>query len=199
MSLCRKTCFWIPTGSRRSTSQTSVKMAAPAHKSIWMWVSRVSHWLIPCTVSYLCSYTSIQPYNYITLFLLSWAQLIHRCWSFVPASRPTFDYLKKALYRINPIKESPVDMMMIMVSSGRGYIVRYRSLTQHCHNTHLQMEKYSKHLEVMVAERTQELIAEQQKTANLLYSEQQQHISCMFLPLSSFPCLRYLRSGNFRC
>ena len=33
-----------------------------------------------------------------------------------------------------------------------------------------QMEKYSKHLEVLVAERTQELIAEQRKTSQLLYS-----------------------------
>ena len=33
------------------------------------------------------------------------------------------------------------------------------------------MEKYSKHLEVLVAERTQELIAEQKKTDSLLYSE----------------------------
>ena len=35
----------------------------------------------------------------------------------------------------------------------------------------LQMEKYSKHLETLVAERTQELIAEQNKTTSLLYSE----------------------------
>ncbi len=35
----------------------------------------------------------------------------------------------------------------------------------------VQMEKYSKHLESLVAERTQELIAEQKKTATLLYSE----------------------------
>lgn len=34
-----------------------------------------------------------------------------------------------------------------------------------------QMEKYSKHLELLVAERTQELIAEQHKTAALLYSK----------------------------
>ena len=33
------------------------------------------------------------------------------------------------------------------------------------------MERYSKHLEVLVAERTQELIAEQNKTTSLLYSE----------------------------
>ena len=32
------------------------------------------------------------------------------------------------------------------------------------------MEKYSNNLEVLVSERTQELIAEQNKTANLLYS-----------------------------
>ena len=32
------------------------------------------------------------------------------------------------------------------------------------------MEKYSKHLELLVAERTQELLAEQKKTSNLLYS-----------------------------
>jgi len=73
--------------------------------------------------------------------------MIHRCWSYLPSSRPTFDQLKKILCRINPYRESPVDMMMIM------------------------MEKYSKHLEVLVAERTQELIAEQQKTATLLYSK----------------------------
>ncbi len=32
------------------------------------------------------------------------------------------------------------------------------------------MEKYSKHLETLVVERTQELILEQNKTATLLYS-----------------------------
>lgn len=32
------------------------------------------------------------------------------------------------------------------------------------------MEKYSKHLEALVADRTQELIAEQKKTQQLLYS-----------------------------
>lgn len=32
------------------------------------------------------------------------------------------------------------------------------------------MEKYSKHLEVLVTERTQDLIAEKQKTDRLLYS-----------------------------
>lgn len=34
----------------------------------------------------------------------------------------------------------------------------------------LQMEKYSKHLESIVAERTQELVVEKQKTDRLLYS-----------------------------
>eukprot|EP00731_Ephydatia_muelleri_P018478 Em0011g518a len=73
-------------------------------------------------------------------------ELTERCWMFLPASRPTFDQIRKTIYRINPNKESPVDNMMVM------------------------MEKYSKHLELLVAERTQELIAEQHKTAALLYS-----------------------------
>lgn len=34
-----------------------------------------------------------------------------------------------------------------------------------------QMEKYSKHLEVLVAERTQDLMHEKQKTDRLLYSK----------------------------
>ncbi|KAJ1218313.1 hypothetical protein NDU88_005896 [Pleurodeles waltl] len=47
---------------------------------------------------------------------------------------------------MNPNKVSPVDMMMNL------------------------MEKYSKHLEVLVAERTQDLMLEKQKTDRLLYS-----------------------------
>ena len=39
------------------------------------------------------------------------------------------------------------------------------------------MEKYSKHLELLVAERTQELIAEQKKTANLLYAMLPQQVA----------------------
>jgi hypothetical protein len=33
------------------------------------------------------------------------------------------------------------------------------------------MEKYSKHLEVLVSERTQDLVAEKQKTDRLLHSK----------------------------
>lgn len=36
------------------------------------------------------------------------------------------------------------------------------------------MEKYSKHLEAIVAERTQDLLQEKQKTDRLLYSNLQQ-------------------------
>lgn len=36
--------------------------------------------------------------------------------------------------------------------------------------SHAQMEKYSKHLETLVEERTQELLIEQNKTQQLLYS-----------------------------
>ena len=44
-------------------------------------------------------------------------QLIHRCWAFSPHTRPSFDSVKKTLYRINPNKESAVDNMMFMVGS----------------------------------------------------------------------------------
>ncbi|XP_043954352.1 atrial natriuretic peptide receptor 1-like isoform X2 [Gambusia affinis] len=75
-----------------------------------------------------------------------YAELIRRCRSHNPAHRPTFDQVKKFVHRINPVKVSPVDMMMNL------------------------MEKYSKHLEVLVAERTQDLMLEKQKTDRLLYS-----------------------------
>ncbi|XP_020567060.1 membrane guanylyl cyclase isoform X1 [Oryzias latipes] len=75
-----------------------------------------------------------------------YVDLIRRCRSHNPAHRPTFEQIKKFVHRINPIKVSPVDMMMNL------------------------MEKYSKHLEVLVAERTQDLTHEKQKTDRLLYS-----------------------------
>ncbi|XP_061109244.1 atrial natriuretic peptide receptor 1-like [Conger conger] len=75
-----------------------------------------------------------------------YAELIRRCRSHNPVHRPTFEQIKKFVHRINPHKVSPVDMMMSL------------------------MEKYSKHLEVLVAERTQDLMHEKQKTDRLLYS-----------------------------
>ncbi|KAJ8262235.1 hypothetical protein GJAV_G00164130 [Gymnothorax javanicus] len=77
---------------------------------------------------------------------LKYAELIRRCRSHNPAHRPTFEQIRKFVHRINPDKVSPVDMMMSL------------------------MEKYSKHLEVLVAERTQDLMHEKQKTDRLLYS-----------------------------
>uniref|UniRef100_A0A3P8UZ15 Guanylate cyclase n=1 Tax=Cynoglossus semilaevis TaxID=244447 RepID=A0A3P8UZ15_CYNSE len=76
-----------------------------------------------------------------------YVELIRRCRSQNPAHRPTFEQIKKFVHRINPVKVSPVDMMMNL------------------------MEKYSKHLEVLVAERTQDLMHEKQKTDRLLYSK----------------------------
>ncbi|KAM3842471.1 atrial natriuretic peptide receptor 1-like [Diretmus argenteus] len=75
-----------------------------------------------------------------------YVELIRRCRSHNPAHRPTFEQIRKFVQRINPNKVSPVDMMMNL------------------------MEKYSKHLEVLVAERTQDLMHEKQKTDRLLYS-----------------------------
>ncbi|XP_078418016.1 atrial natriuretic peptide receptor 2-like [Cetorhinus maximus] len=72
--------------------------------------------------------------------------LVQKCWAHNPLLRPTFEQIKKMLEKMNPNKVSPVDMMMNL------------------------MEKYSKHLEVIVAERTQDLLQEKQKTDCLLYS-----------------------------
>ncbi|RXN08415.1 atrial natriuretic peptide receptor 1-like protein [Labeo rohita] len=75
-----------------------------------------------------------------------YAELIRRCRAHNPAHRPVFEQIRKFVHRINPHKVSPVDMMMEL------------------------MEKYSKHLEVLVGERTQDLMLEKQKTDRLLYS-----------------------------
>ncbi|XP_061540159.1 LOW QUALITY PROTEIN: atrial natriuretic peptide receptor 2-like [Phycodurus eques] len=75
-----------------------------------------------------------------------YCELIKKCWSHNLTTRPTFEQVKKMLDKMNPHKVSPVDMMMNL------------------------MEKYSKHLEAIVAERTQDLLQEKQKTDRLLYS-----------------------------
>ncbi|XP_050843313.1 atrial natriuretic peptide receptor 2-like [Serinus canaria] len=73
-----------------------------------------------------------------------YVELIERCRKNNPSQRPTFEQVKKMLYKMNPV--SPVDMMMTL------------------------MEKYNKHLEILVSERTQDLMHEKQKTDRLLYS-----------------------------
>uniref|UniRef100_A0A8C5LPA4 Guanylate cyclase n=1 Tax=Leptobrachium leishanense TaxID=445787 RepID=A0A8C5LPA4_9ANUR len=75
-----------------------------------------------------------------------YVDLIRKCRSQNPTHRPTFEQVKKQLHKMNPNKVSPVDVMMTL------------------------MEKYSKHLELLVAERTQDLMHEKQKTDQLLYS-----------------------------
>ncbi|KAB5559416.1 hypothetical protein PHYPO_G00028770 [Pangasianodon hypophthalmus] len=77
---------------------------------------------------------------------VEYCELIKKCWSHSVTTRPTFEQVKKMLDKMNPHKVSPVDMMMNL------------------------MEKYSKHLEAIVAERTQDLLQEKQKTDRLLYS-----------------------------
>ncbi|NXV81895.1 ANPRB protein, partial [Atlantisia rogersi] len=73
-------------------------------------------------------------------------ELIRWCRKNNPSQRPTFEQVKKMLLKMNPNKVSPVDIMMTL------------------------MEKYSKHLEILVSERTQDLMHEKQKTDRLLYS-----------------------------
>uniref|UniRef100_A0A8W8NHD2 Guanylate cyclase n=1 Tax=Magallana gigas TaxID=29159 RepID=A0A8W8NHD2_MAGGI len=72
--------------------------------------------------------------------------LIDECLDSRTQERPTFGNIRKILYKINPNKQNPVDLMMAM------------------------MEKYSKHLEQIVAERTNDLTIEKQRTDRLLYS-----------------------------
>ena len=52
-------------------------------------------------------------------------QLINCCWVFTPSSRPTFDQIRQIIAeRIDPNRESPVDMMINMVTvleGGTGY------------------------------------------------------------------------------
>nr|XP_055073981.1 retinal guanylyl cyclase 1-like [Misgurnus anguillicaudatus] len=71
--------------------------------------------------------------------------------------RPTFDQVKKILDKMNPHKVSPVDMMMNL------------------------MEKYSKQLESIVAERTQDDLQEKQKTDRL-----HKALNQIFSPIGSF-------------
>jgi atrial natriuretic peptide receptor B len=71
--------------------------------------------------------------------------LINKCWTFSPQTRPLFDRVKRELKQINPSKTSAIDNMMLL------------------------MEKYSKHLETLVNERTAELEVEKEKATDLLY------------------------------
>lgn len=73
-------------------------------------------------------------------------QLIDACWDNDPTVRPSYNFVRAMIKKINPNKLSAVDLMMAM------------------------MEKYSKHLESIVAERTADLVAEKAKTDRLLYS-----------------------------
>ncbi|XP_063411533.1 atrial natriuretic peptide receptor 1-like [Mytilus trossulus] len=75
-----------------------------------------------------------------------YCKLISICRSHNPIERPSFESIKRRLQRINPNKQNPVDLIITM------------------------MEKYSKHLESVVAERTQDLMAEKHRTETLLYS-----------------------------
>ncbi|XP_069126891.1 atrial natriuretic peptide receptor 1-like [Argopecten irradians] len=77
---------------------------------------------------------------------VQYCHLIDSCWNDIPHERPKFDIIKKLLQKMNPNKLNPVDLMMNM------------------------MEKYSKHLESLVTDRTKELILEKQKTDRLLYN-----------------------------
>ncbi|WAR24775.1 ANPRA-like protein, partial [Mya arenaria] len=73
-------------------------------------------------------------------------ELIVQCWHEKPSERLTFEKIRAGIRKINPSKLSAIDLMMNM------------------------MEKYSKHLEVIVAERKMGIVAEKEKTEVLLHS-----------------------------
>ena len=47
--------------------------------------------------------------------VLCWFQLIDECLDNRSQERPTFGNIRKILYKINPNKQNPVDLMMAMV------------------------------------------------------------------------------------
>ncbi|KAM7533904.1 hypothetical protein Aperf_G00000111379 [Anoplocephala perfoliata] len=77
--------------------------------------------------------------------MTEYVNLIKLCWS--PADvRPGFDTIRAKMDLINPRRKNPIDIILNL------------------------MEKYSAHLESIVSERTQDLIAEKQKTDEILHS-----------------------------
>lgn len=58
-------------------------------------------------------------------------QLIRRCRAPNPTHRPTFDHIRKFVQRINPVKVSPVDMMMSLVRTRPSTPPARRQLSEH--------------------------------------------------------------------
>ncbi|CDS41614.1 atrial natriuretic peptide receptor 1 [Echinococcus multilocularis] len=77
--------------------------------------------------------------------MTEYINLIRLCWSPVDV-RPAFDVIRAKMDLINPRRKNPIDIILSL------------------------MEKYSAHLESIVSERTQDLIAEKQRTDELLHS-----------------------------
>ncbi|KAL5102929.1 Atrial natriuretic peptide receptor 1 [Taenia crassiceps] len=77
--------------------------------------------------------------------MIDYLNLIKLCWSPVDV-RPSFDVIRSKMDLINPRRKNPIDIILSL------------------------MEKYSAHLESIVSERTQDLIAEKQRTDELLHS-----------------------------
>ncbi|XP_046561340.1 atrial natriuretic peptide receptor 1-like [Haliotis rubra] len=84
--------------------------------------------------------------EYVSL-RLPFVKMIHSCWAEDPQCRPTIRRVLKRLNRLNPYRStSMLDNMLMM------------------------MERYSNHLEELVADRTAQLEEEKRKTDALLYS-----------------------------
>ncbi|KAM7534229.1 hypothetical protein Aperf_G00000111405 [Anoplocephala perfoliata] len=77
--------------------------------------------------------------------MTEYINLIKLCWGSADV-RPAFDTIRAKMDLINPRRKNPIDIILNL------------------------MEKYSAHLESIVSERTQDLIAEKQRTDELLHS-----------------------------
>ncbi|XP_071104454.1 atrial natriuretic peptide receptor 1-like [Haliotis cracherodii] len=91
--------------------------------------------------------TVVETHDEYVSLRLPFVKLIHSCWGEDPQCRPTVRRVLKRLNRLNPYRStSMLDNMLMM------------------------MERYSNHLEELVAERTVQLEEEKRKTDALLYS-----------------------------
>ena len=123
--LFRMKWTWMAQAARHY--QTSKSKNAPAHMSIKTCVRHTHQHRHTQTHTHTHTHTQMhihthshpsltQSLDNVSVLPLM-LQLICRCWTHAPLGRPSFDQLRKSIQQINPNKESPVDMMMSMVSN----------------------------------------------------------------------------------
>ncbi|XP_067655650.1 atrial natriuretic peptide receptor 1-like [Haliotis asinina] len=105
-------------------------------------IKRVAH-----PTDHLMRPTVVETQDEYVSLRLPFVRLIHSCWAEDPQCRPTIRRVLKRLNRLNPYRSTGMLDNMLMM-----------------------MERYSNHLEELVADRTARLEEEKRKTDALLYS-----------------------------